>query len=92
MVAAEGVLERRPAMSSSRTVASLTARETEVLRAFARGLLYKEIAHEMGVSFSTIRKHASNIYRKLGVRNRAGAIVVWLTEGIGARPSSFSAK
>ncbi|SDC13351.1 response regulator [Niabella drilacis] len=57
------------------TVAELlTETETEVLHLLAKGLLYKEIASEKFVSIDTIKKHISNIYRKLQVNNKVEAI------------------
>jgi DNA-binding CsgD family transcriptional regulator len=54
--------------------ASLTKRETEVLRAAARGLSNKEIASELGVAFATIRVLVHRAARKLGTVDRAVAI------------------
>lgn len=56
----------------------LSSREREVLSHFAEGLLYKEIAEKLGISFSAVHKHAGNIYKKLGARNRPEAIRAWL--------------
>lgn len=52
----------------------LTERETEVLEQLSKGLTYDQIAGNLFVSYGTIRKHVENIYRKLGVNNRTGAI------------------
>jgi DNA-binding NarL/FixJ family response regulator len=49
--------------------------EQEVLRQLARGLLYKEVAEELGISVSTVRTHVWHIYRKLQVHNRTEAIL-----------------
>lgn len=54
---------------------SLTGREREVLESLARGLLYKEVAAELGLSPSTINFHVEAIYRKLHVRSRAEAVL-----------------
>lgn len=56
----------------------LSPREAEVLSSLAEGLLYKEVSDKLGISFSTVHKHANNIYRKLRVRNRPAAIRLWL--------------
>ena len=56
----------------------LTARETEVLNALARGLPYKLIADELGISIGTIRTHIEHIYEKLHVHNRTDAVVKYL--------------
>jgi DNA-binding NarL/FixJ family response regulator len=48
----------------------LTAREREVLRYIARGYLYKEIAHKLGISAKTVEAHVSSVLRKLQLSNR----------------------
>ena len=69
---ARKVLDRmRPAESSS---SPLSSREHEVLSLLSRGLLYKEIAHQLGISANTVRQHIHNIYRKLHVQNKVEAI------------------
>ena len=60
---------------SSNELESLTTREREVLEHLARGLLYKEVAAELGLSPSTINFHVEAIYRKLHVRTRTEAIL-----------------
>jgi len=52
----------------------LTERETEVLEQLSKGLTYDQIAENLFISYGTVRKHVENIYRKLGVNNRTGAI------------------
>ncbi|MFC4947361.1 ATP-binding protein [Pseudonocardia sp. GCM10023141] len=51
----------------------LTAREAEVLRLLAEGRTNREIAELLVVAEPTVRRHVANIYRKLGIRNRAEA-------------------
>lgn len=52
----------------------LSVRENEVLELLAKGLLYKEIARKLGISFGTVRQHIHNIYEKLHVQNKTEAI------------------
>lgn len=52
----------------------LTAREREVLHLMLNGATNREIACELIVSVNTVKKHVSNICRKLSVRSRAQAI------------------
>ena len=52
----------------------LTERELTILKAVARGLSNKQISEELWVTEQTVKFHLSNIYRKLGVNNRAGAV------------------
>jgi DNA-binding NarL/FixJ family response regulator len=53
----------------------LTVREREVLSLVAAGLTNAEIAAELQLSPNTVKEHASSMFRKLGARNRADAIV-----------------
>ena len=48
----------------------LTPREVEVLELIARGYLYKEVAHRLGVSTRTVETHVSAVLRKLHLSNR----------------------
>lgn len=52
----------------------LTERELGVLIAVTDGLTTKAISRELWVSEHTVKFHLTNIYRKLGVPNRAGAV------------------
>ena len=51
----------------------LTNREKQVLDLMRIGRKDREIADELVISISTVRKHAENIYVKLGVRNKVAA-------------------
>jgi DNA-binding CsgD family transcriptional regulator len=53
---------------------ALTARQWELLRLLARGHSNAQIARELVVSVSTVRKHLENIFARLGVTNRTAAI------------------
>jgi DNA-binding NarL/FixJ family response regulator len=52
----------------------LTPREKEVLECLAKGMLYKEIADQLIISFHTVRQHIRTIYEKLHVQNKTEAI------------------
>ena len=52
----------------------LTNREQEVLSLLSKGLLYKEIANQLSITHSTVKKHIRNIYEKLHVQNKVEAI------------------
>ena len=47
----------------------LTRKEREVMSYLSKGLQYKEIASELGVSYHTVKNHISNIYVNLDVNN-----------------------
>src|SRR5689334_14564457 len=57
-----------------RNDAVLSPREKEILQLVAKGLLYKEIADQLGISFHTVRQHIGTIYEKLHVHNKTEAI------------------
>ncbi len=52
----------------------LSERELEVLTLLASGRQNREVARDLFISVGTVKTHTNNIYRKLGVRNRAGAL------------------
>ena len=54
---------------------ALTDRENDVLLAMAQGMTNAEIADELIVGVATVKSHVGSIFSKLGVRDRAGAIV-----------------
>jgi putative nucleotidyltransferase with HDIG domain len=53
----------------------LSGRELDVLKRLAQGMVYKQIAHELSLSTSTVRTHLHNIYGKLGAVDRAQAVL-----------------
>ncbi len=53
---------------------SLTKRERALLESMAEGRTNKELATEFSVSVNTVKFHLSNLYDKLGVKNRSQAI------------------
>jgi len=71
-------LARRDAAPRSR----LTGRERSILEAVATGMTTPAISRELWISEHTIKFHLTNIYRKLGVVNRAGAIRYALEHGL----------
>ena len=57
----------------------LTARELEILRLVAEGLRNQEIADQLVISLSTVKRHIANAYGKLGVDHRTEAIARLMT-------------
>lgn len=60
----------------------LTAREVQVLRAFANGASTIEVAREFFVSPKTVKNHLAHIYAKLGVASRTQAVAKAVRQGI----------
>ena len=48
----------------------LTAREIEIIKRYAAGETYSEIAHVLKLSPATVRNHISHVFAKLGVKNK----------------------
>ncbi len=60
--------------TDSKVMPLITHCEQGVLEILAVGKTYKEIAIEKHISVDTVKKHCTNIYRKLGVGNKTEAI------------------
>ena len=63
-------------------VLGLTEREGAILQAVARGLSNEEIAKELWVTQQTVKFHLTNIYRKLGAKNRTQAARIAQQHGL----------
>jgi two-component system nitrate/nitrite response regulator NarL len=60
----------------------LSPRETEVLRAFARGLSIPQVAGELYLAPSTVKTHTQRLYEKLEVSDRAAAVAAAMRLGL----------
>ncbi len=66
-----------PSVNGTQTLAfieTLTDREMEVLSLLAQRLSNKEISKVLVISPETVKRHSSNIYQKLQVKNRRQAV------------------
>lgn len=77
---ARKVIEMLPRGGPAATDYRLTAREREILECLVAEQSQKQIAHTLGLSPHTIDTHLRNIYAKLHVRTRSGAVVKALQE------------
>lgn len=59
----------------------LTKRQTDVFRSALRGHGNKQIARELGISFTTVATHLVAVYGAIGVRNRTEAVFVAAKRG-----------
>ncbi|MDR3716342.1 MAG: response regulator transcription factor [Puia sp.] len=73
-IARKVILSFQPASLPTPVDYQLTVRENEILYSLVDGLSYKKIADKYCVSISTIRTHICNIYQKLHVNSKAGAV------------------
>ncbi len=71
-----------PESADRAPVAQLSAREREVLAALADGLTNMELAERLFISERTANRHLSNIFTKLGVRNRTSAARIAIEAGL----------
>lgn len=77
-----------PATAPSTGATPLTAREVDVLARMGRGASNDDIAADLFISIVTVKSHVGSIFTKLGVRNRAEAIVFAFDHGI-VRPGGY---
>ena len=65
-------IEKKPEKETEEI--KLTKREQEVLEQIAKGLNHHQIAANLVISSSTVRKHIENVYKKMQVHNKVEAI------------------
>ena len=63
-------------------VETLTSRELEVFRLIAQGMSNAEIGGQLFISDTTVKTHVTRLLQKLGVRDRAQAIVLAYQSGL----------
>jgi DNA-binding NarL/FixJ family response regulator len=67
---------------SKRGHLDLYPREIEILKLASKGMRNKEIAKELNISDRTVQSHLSNIFSKLEVDSRTGAVLQALKQGL----------
>jgi len=60
----------------------LTERELEIVRLVASGYKNKEVGNTLTISERTVKTHLTNIFQKLGVRDRVGLVMYALRHGL----------
>ncbi len=69
-----------------RKIATLTAREREIIGLVATGLRNRDLAQRLALAESTVRHHVTSIFDKLGVASRAELIVYAYRYGLATPP------
>jgi DNA-binding NarL/FixJ family response regulator len=74
IIARKVVQSFKPEPKKGAKIDILTTREVEILDYLSKGYRYKEIAGFLFISTETVRTHIRNIYQKLEVQSRTGAL------------------
>jgi DNA-binding NarL/FixJ family response regulator len=81
----EEILSRRKTPDQDeRKIATLTAREREVIGLICQGLRNKEIASQLHISGATVSHHLTSIFRKLEVEDRTSLVIYSVKQGLAA--------
>jgi DNA-binding NarL/FixJ family response regulator len=84
------VARPKPGARAPAVLDHLTDREVEVLRHVARGMSNIEIAGALHLSEATVKTHMTRVFAKLGLRDRAQAVVFAYENGLTAPGQSMS--
>ena len=73
---------RSPETGPHPTWPALTPREIEIVKQVARGLRSAEVAGKLAITEATVKTHLSNVFEKLGLRDRAELTLYAIRSGI----------
>ena len=65
-------------ISNDPPVATLSPRQSEILRSIVRGLSNPDIAKQLGISLDMVKEHVETLFQKIGASNRAEAVSIAL--------------
>ena len=71
-----------PNRTESTNAYRLSVRELDILRFMVKGLIKKEIAEQLSISYHTVDNHERNIFRKMNIHTRSAAVAKALIERI----------
>lgn len=69
---------KEPAAPQKKEIPGLTPRESQILERLAQGMVPKEVSHDLGISYETVRDYLKAVYAKLHVRSRTEAVIKYL--------------
>ena len=90
--AARAVLDAVHAPFTAPGLPDLTARELDILGLIAAGHTVRQTARALGIAEKTVENTQSRLYRKLGARNRSGALVTAHALGLLEHPEPETAR
>lgn len=76
------VPEVQARLAERASMPTLTSREIEVLQLISQGLRNKEVGAMLGITEGTVQIHVKNIFAKLSVNDRTGAVQVAVRRGL----------
>jgi len=69
---------QEPPKPEKKEMPGLTPRESQILERLAKGMAPKEVAHDLSLSYETVRDYLKAVYQKLHVRSRTEAVIKYL--------------
>lgn len=76
-----GLFAQKPSdMSKRLEILQISPREKDVARLLLQGITYNEISEKLFISLPTVKSHVTNIYKKLGVKNKVELMNLLLSD------------